>query len=254
MKPCGGTHAFPSPTVPRRYEQGEKGRSVISRENAVVPLTFGRAVLLFSLFVSVRPFSSRWFFPLFLSSEGRAPSSGQCSTARARRRSRTPAGRTERRSRRGHRPPRRGGKVRADAPCDARRTGNCLPKRTPSAFPDCGVYGGCGGCRGAAAPLTPCPSPGRRPAARAGQQQRFREEKINIKGGRPAVPLRASPLPRAGEATCRPRRATAAIQGRKNKHQRRETRRPFAGLPPAPRRGGDPPPAPGNNSDSRKKK
>ena len=34
---------------------------------------------------------------------------------------------------------------------------------------------GCRGCRGDFSPLTPCPAPGRRPAARAGQQPRYTE-------------------------------------------------------------------------------
>ena len=44
------------------------------------------------------------------------PLAADAAMARARRRSRTPEGRTERQSRRGHRPGHRPGKVRADAP------------------------------------------------------------------------------------------------------------------------------------------
>ena len=36
---------------------------------------------------------------------------------------------------------------------------------------------GCRGCRGEFSPLTPCPAPGRRPAARAGQQPQDKEGK-----------------------------------------------------------------------------
>ena len=59
----------------------------------------------------------------------------RCSVSRARRRSRTPKGRTERRSRRGHRPAHRAGKVRADAPRDTRRTGDGSIRETTFALP-----------------------------------------------------------------------------------------------------------------------
>ena len=95
--------------------------------------------------------------------------------ARARRRSRTPEGRTERRSRREHHPAHGAGKVRADAPRDTRRTGYSPMKETPFALPQKGEYGGAGGVEGSS-PLTPCPTPGRRPTAHAGQQPQFREE------------------------------------------------------------------------------
>ena len=147
--------------------------------------------------------------------------------ARARRRSRAPEGRTERRSRRGHHPAHRAGKVRADAPRDTRRTGYSLIKETPSALPQKGSTGvqggecflfkrkhsdGCGSRRprpstrknrafsavrgqrhirsrgGAAAPLTPCPAPGRRPAAHAGQQPQDKQSQRN----KNVRPLRAS--------------------------------------------------------------
>ena len=94
--------------------------------------------------------------------------------ARARRRSRTPAGRTERRSRRGHHPGHRPGKVRADAPCDTRRTGYSPIKKAPFRVTAKRGVRGCRGCRGEFSPLTPCPAPGRRPAARAGQQPQGR--------------------------------------------------------------------------------
>ena len=167
----------------------------------------------FFLFVSVRPFSSRWFFRCFCPARAAPYFRRHCSAARARRRSRTPEGRTERRSRRGHRPPRRGGKVRADAPCAARRAGDCLSKRTPSAFPDCGVYGGCGGCRGVS-PLSP-PAPRRAgdpPPAPGKNSDSGNAPKIQKEG---ASPVADSPLPPAGQATRRPRRARTAILGRK---------------------------------------
>ena len=83
-------------------------------------------------------------------------------------------GRTERRSRRGHHPGHRPGKVRADAPCGTRRTGGGPTQETNFAFPHKGEYGGAGGVEGSS-PLTPCPAPGRRPAARSGQQPRCTE-------------------------------------------------------------------------------
>ena len=61
--------------------------------------------------------------------------------ARARRRSRAPEGRTERRSRRGHHPDETAGKVRADAPRDTRRTGYSPIKKTLSALPQKGSTG-----------------------------------------------------------------------------------------------------------------
>ncbi len=144
---------------------------------------------------------------------GAAPSApcADAAMARARRRSRTPEGRTERRSRRGHRPAGTAGKVRADAPRATRRAGYSPTQETNFAFPHKGEYGGAGGVEGnfplsphaprragdlppvpgssrkskknktngrARNPrLTPCPTPGRRPAARAGQQPQCREEK-----------------------------------------------------------------------------
>ena len=68
--------------------------------------------------------------------------------ARARRRSRTPEGRTERRSRRGHHPGHRPGKVRADAPRDTRQTRFSPIKETAFALPQKGEYGGAGGVEG----------------------------------------------------------------------------------------------------------
>ena len=61
--------------------------------------------------------------------------------ARARRRSRTPEGRTERQSRRGHRPGHRPGKVRADAPRATRRAGYSPIKETNLALPQKGSTG-----------------------------------------------------------------------------------------------------------------
>ncbi len=74
--------------------------------------------------------------------------------ARARRRSRTPAGRTERQSRRGHRPGHRPGKVRADAPHATRRAGYSPIKETTFELPPSGEYGGAGGVEGQR-PLSP---------------------------------------------------------------------------------------------------
>ena len=107
------------------------------------------------------------------------------------------------------------GKVRADAPRDARQAGYSPTQETTFELPPSGEYGvqggecflfkrkhsdGCGSRRprpstrknrafsavrgqrhirsrgGAAAPLTPCPAPGRRPTARAGQQPQAKEE------------------------------------------------------------------------------
>ena len=67
--------------------------------------------------------------------------------ARARRRSRTPEGRTERRSRRGHHPAtgREGPRRR---PRDTRRTGYSPIKETAFVFPQEGEYGGAGGVEG----------------------------------------------------------------------------------------------------------
>ena len=83
-------------------------------------------------------------FPLWQTS-GRATPSAPCAVAamaRARRRSRPPAGRTERRSRRGHHPAHGAGKVRADAPCDTRRMGYSPTQETNFAFPTKGSTGG----------------------------------------------------------------------------------------------------------------
>ncbi len=63
------------------------------------------------------------------------------------------AGRTERRSRRGHHPGHRPGKVRANAPCDTRRTRYSSPKETPFALPQKGSTGVQGGVEGP--PLSP---------------------------------------------------------------------------------------------------
>ena len=114
--------------------------------------------------------------------------------ARARRRSRAPEGRTERRSRRGHHPGHRPGKVRADAPRDTRRAGYSPTQETIFALPQKGEYGGAGGVEGSP-PLTPCPAPGRRPAARAGQQPQAEAPNITSKDAR----LYGHHLPHAGQ-------------------------------------------------------
>ena len=103
------------------------------------------------------------------------PLAADAAMSRARRRSRTPEGRTERQSRREHHPGHRPGKVRADAPRDTRRAGYSQPKRHLPRSRKRGVRG-CRGCRGGT-PLTPCPAPGRRPAARSGQPPQDKEEK-----------------------------------------------------------------------------
>ena len=116
------------------------------------------------------------------------PLAADAAMSRARRRSRTPAGRTERQSRRGHRPGHRPGKVRADAPRDTRRAGYSPIKETIFESPPSGEYGGAGGVEGSS-PLTPCPAPGRRPAAHAGQQpldKRFQKTKASGLCGRPS--------------------------------------------------------------------
>ena len=157
--------------------------------------------------------------------------------ARARRRSRTPAGRTERRSRRGHHPAGTAGKVRADAPRDTRRTGYSPIKKTLSALPQKGEYGGAGGVEGSS-PLTPCPAPGRRPAAHAGQQPQAKEEAK--RQHKPPSP--SHPMPRAGQATRRPCRAAAAGQRSKQgltktkKHGITALSRPHVPLPEGRRR------------------
>ena len=112
-------------------------------------------------------------FPLRLPSGRASPSAlaADAAMAQARRRSRTPAGRTERRSRRGHHPAGTAGKVRAEAPRATRRAGSANSRDYFRVTAKRGVRG-CRGCRGAAAPLTPCPAPGRRPTARTGQQPR----------------------------------------------------------------------------------
>ena len=145
----------------------------------------------------------------------RATSSAPCAgaaMARARRRSRTPAGRTERRSRRGHHPARpgrsaptphatRGGQGTAPSKRLLSRyrkkgstgvqgesvsfeKGNTLTaagadvraqaQGKTALFPQCA--GSVTSDQGAEfSPLTPCPTPGRRPAARAGQQPQAEE-------------------------------------------------------------------------------
>ena len=77
---------------------------------------------------------------------------------------------------------------------------------------------GCRGCRGDFSPLTPCPAPGRRPAAHVGQQPQCREEQ-NQRQSKKSPP---HPMPRAGQATCRPCRAAAARQGKRHQPQKRQ--------------------------------
>ena len=86
------------------------------------------------------------------------PLAADAAMARARRRSRTHEGRTERRRPAHH----AAGGVQPDSGDKFR-----VPAQR-------GVRG-CRGCRGATAPLTPCPAPGRRPAAHAGQKPRCTE-------------------------------------------------------------------------------
>ena len=82
------------------------------------------------------------------------PLAADAAMARARRRSRTHEGRTERRSRRGHHPAGTAGKVRADAPRATRRAGYSPTQETNFAFPHKGEYGGAGGVEGQP-PLSP---------------------------------------------------------------------------------------------------
>ena len=58
------------------------------------------------------------------------------------------------------------------------------------------------------------------------------------------------PMPRAGQATCRPCRAAAARQGRTKPTTGKKT----SLSPHAPRRAGDPPPVPGSSRKTRKNK
>ena len=97
-------------------------------------------------------------------------------------------------------PGHRAGKVHADAPRDTRRTGYSPINETIFALPKKGEYGGAGGVEGYS-PLTPCPAPGRRPAARAGQQLQFGEEqnkrrnkKCSSHRAKPAITDRRKPL------------------------------------------------------------
>ena len=129
-----------------------------------------------------------------------SPLAVDAAMARARRRSRTPAGRTERRSRRGHHPGHRPGKVRADAPRDTRRTGYSPTQETIFAFPHKGEYGGAGGVEGQP-PLSPHaprragdppPAPGSSRDAQSDigslQHGRFNFEKDETRGGSTAPP------------------------------------------------------------------
>ena len=134
-----------------------------------------------------------------------------------------PQGRTERRSRRGHHPGHRPGKVRADAPRDTRRTGYSLIKETPSTLPQKGEYGGAGGVEGSS-PLTPCPAPGRRPAAHAGQQPQAKEEAKRLHKPpfslSPHAPRRAGDPPPMPGSSRRPRKKTRINKNKKARHNR----------------------------------
>ena len=146
--------------------------------------------------------------------------------ARARRRSRTPEGRTERQSRRGHHPGHRPGKVRADAPRDTRRARYSPIKETIFALPPSGEYGGAGGVEGE--PLSPhAPRRAGDPPPRPGSSRRPRmKEKRQSKEVPP-------PMPRAGQQP----------QFREEKkHKKRKTRRSMtsAGLPVSGRVGEGP--------------
>ena len=96
----------------------------------------------FSASAAARPHLCRWpSAPRCLIRLTPSASTADAAMARARRRSRTPAGRTERRSRRGHHPGHRPGKVRADAPHDTRRTGYSPIKKPLSALSQKGSTG-----------------------------------------------------------------------------------------------------------------
>ena len=114
----------------------------------------------------------------------------------------------------------------APMPSDTRRAGYSQPKRHLPRSRKRGVRG-CRGCRGAAAPLTPCPAPGRRPAARAGQQPRCKEEEKRQR--KPPFP-RLTPCPTPG------RRPAARIgqQPRCKEEEKRQRKPPFPRLPPCP--------------------
>ncbi len=71
-------------------------------------------------------------------------------------------------------------------------------KRPFSRYRKRGVRG-CRGCRGGT-PLTPCPAPGRRPAARAGQQPQYREKGISHRSDRNVIPHVCGETLRYGEA------------------------------------------------------
>ena len=149
--------------------------------------------------------------------------------AQARRRSRTPEGRTERQSRREHHPGHRPGKVRADAPRDTRRARYSPIKETIFALPPSGEYGGAGGVEGE--PLSPhAPRRAGDPPPRPGSSRRPRmKEKRQSKKVSFSLSLPA------------PLRAAAAIQGRK-RLKKRKTRRSMtsAGLPVSGRVGEGP--------------
>ena len=203
------------------------------------------------------------------------PLAADTAMARARRRSRTPEGRTERRSRRGHHPGHRPGKVRADAPRDTRQAGYSPTQETTFELPPSGEYGvqggecflfkrkhsdGCGSRRprpstrknrafsavrgqrhirsrgGAAAPLTPCPAPGRRPTARAGQQPQAKEEE-----GRQKEKLFAGQQPQCTEG--HPLNTPGHFNFEKGETRGGAQRRPLPLLPHSGPATGLPPPA-----------
>ena len=149
-RPKRATHkGRPSPSRNGLFTRLETGASFPhEREEKSSP------VRRFSASAAARPHLCRWpSAPRCLIRLTPSASAADAAMARARRRSRTPAGRTERRSRRGHHPGHRPGKVRADAPCGTRRTGDGPTQETNFAFPHKGEYGGAGGVEGE--PLSP---------------------------------------------------------------------------------------------------
>ena len=151
---------------------------------------------------------------------GRAAPSAPCAVAamaRARRRSRTPEGRTERRSRREHHPGHRPGKVRADAPRDTRRTGYSPTQETIFAVPKSGEYGGAGGVEGRR-PLSPhAPRRAGDPPPVPGSSRRTGKERKKERRILPAINVQILILPKTGSilypvffrlrTPCRQRRA-----------------------------------------------
>ncbi len=137
-RPKRATHkGRPSPSRNGLFTRLETGASFPhEREEKSSP------VRRFSASAAARPHLCRWpSAPRCLIRLTPSASAADAAMARARRRSRTPAGRTERRSRRGHHPGHRPGKVRADAPHDTRRTGYSPIKKPLSALSQKGSTG-----------------------------------------------------------------------------------------------------------------